>query len=99
MRKRFPQAVKLQIAAGQQWCCYACKQLLDPFFELDHRVALCLGGGNEYSNLGAICRDCHSNKTALEVVAFNRKEALHCYECGVYFSKYFITSHIHKRSS
>ncbi len=30
---------------------------------IDHTVAVCRGGGNEFSNLQTLCRSCNSGKT------------------------------------
>lgn len=45
--------------------CQACGSPTDEW-EVDHIVALQFGGGNERSNLRAICEACHSSKSARE---------------------------------
>jgi 5-methylcytosine-specific restriction endonuclease McrA len=35
-------------------------------FEVDHKIRLEHGGGNDVTNLVALCRDCHGDKTAME---------------------------------
>ena len=35
-------------------------------FEVDHKIRLDLGGSNDVTNLVALCRECHGEKTAME---------------------------------
>jgi len=57
---------KKYVAASQEWKCGNCKQQLDHTFEIDHKLRLEYGGGNEVQNLIALCRNCHGRKTASE---------------------------------
>ena len=57
---------KKYVAAGQDWKCGHCKVQLDHTFEIDHKVRLEYGGGNDVNNLIALCRNCHGRKTASE---------------------------------
>jgi hypothetical protein len=57
---------KKYVAANQDWKCGHCNQQLDHTFEIDHRVRLEYGGGNDVQNLVALCRNCHGKKTASE---------------------------------
>ena len=57
---------KKYVAANQDWKCGHCQQQLDHTFEIDHRVRLEYGGGNDVQNLIALCRNCHGKKTASE---------------------------------
>jgi 5-methylcytosine-specific restriction endonuclease McrA len=57
---------KKYVASCQDWKCGHCKQQLDHTFEIDHRIRLEYGGGNEVDNLIALCRNCHGRKTASE---------------------------------
>ena len=54
------------VASNQQWLCGECKKQLNAWFEVDHKVRLEHGGGNEVGNLVALCRECHGKKTAME---------------------------------
>jgi hypothetical protein len=54
------------VASNQDWKCGHCKQQLDHTFEIDHRIRLEYGGGNDVQNLIALCRNCHGKKTAGE---------------------------------
>jgi hypothetical protein len=57
---------KKYIAANQDWKCGNCKEQLDHTFEIDHKLRLEYGGGNDVNNLIALCRNCHGRKTASE---------------------------------
>ena len=57
---------KKYVAAQQGWKCGKCQKQLPAWFEVDHSIRLEHGGTNEVSNLVALCRDCHGEKTAME---------------------------------
>ena len=57
---------KKYVAANQDWKCGNCQSQLDHTFEIDHKVRLEYGGGNDVQNLIALCRNCHGKKTANE---------------------------------
>ena len=57
---------KKYVASNQGWKCGNCRQQLDHTFEIDHRIRLEYGGGNDVQNLVALCRNCHGIKTASE---------------------------------
>lgn len=57
---------KKYVASKQDWKCEKCQQQLNAWFEVDHRVRLEYGGGNDVNNLVALCRECHGEKTAME---------------------------------
>ena len=57
---------KKYVAAQQDWKCGDCNTKLDHTFEIDHKVRLEYGGGNDVQNLIALCRNCHGKKTAME---------------------------------
>jgi hypothetical protein len=57
---------KKYVAFNQDWKCGECKARLNAWFEVDHRIRLEHGGGNDVSNLVALCRECHGKKTAME---------------------------------
>lgn len=54
------------IASQQNWKCGRCNNQLNAWFEVDHKIRLHDGGGNEVDNLIALCRDCHGYKTTME---------------------------------
>jgi len=57
---------KKYVASRQDWKCNGCNSQLDHTFEVDHRIRLEYGGGNDVHNLVALCRNCHGKKTAKE---------------------------------
>jgi len=57
---------KKYVAANQDWQCGHCQSRLDHTFEIDHKIRLEYGGGNDVQNLIALCRNCHGKKTASE---------------------------------
>lgn len=57
---------KKYVAAKQNWKCGKCQQQLTAWFEVDHTKRLDQGGSNDVSNLVALCRNCHGEKTSME---------------------------------
>lgn len=57
---------KKYVASSQNWKCNHCRQQLDATFEVDHVTELQNGGSNEVSNLVALCRNCHGQKSMLQ---------------------------------
>jgi hypothetical protein len=57
---------KKYVASHQNWICGHCNCQLDHTYEIDHRLRLEYGGGNDVDNLIALCRNCHGKKTAEE---------------------------------
>lgn len=57
---------KKYIASKQGWRCSKCNQVLDATYEVDHIIPLYKGGSNEVSNLEALCRNCHGQKTLMD---------------------------------
>lgn len=57
---------KKYVASIQDWKCGQCNIKLKHTFEVDHKIRLEHGGGNDVTNLVALCRDCHGDKTAME---------------------------------
>ncbi len=54
------------VASQQNWKCGKCGCQLPAWFEIDHKERLEYGGDNHISNLVALCRNCHGEKTAME---------------------------------
>jgi len=54
---------KKYVAASQGWKCGRCKAVLAATYEVDHVQDLQYGGTNDVSNLVALCRNCHGEKT------------------------------------
>lgn len=61
------QGMRISIAAAQKWLCQICGMPLPATFEIDHIVALSLGGQDTLTNLQALCPNCHRNKTIPEM--------------------------------
>lgn len=59
---------KKYVAYMQDWKCAECGERLKHTFEVDHRIRLDQGGSNDADNLVALCRECHGQKTAMEVM-------------------------------
>jgi len=57
---------KKYVASLQNWKCTKCNKQLNAWFEVDHKIRLEYGGGNDVQNLEALCRECHGRKTAME---------------------------------
>ena len=57
---------KKYVASRQDWKCGQCTKKLSHTFEVDHKIRLEHGGGNDVTNLVAMCRECHGEKTAME---------------------------------
>jgi hypothetical protein len=57
---------KKYVASSQNWKCGSCHKELNAWFEVDHKMRLEYGGGNNVENLIALCRECHGRKTAME---------------------------------
>ena len=57
---------KKYVASNQQWKCAKCHRQLDATFEIDHKTRLADGGSNHISNLEALCRNCHGEKTMMD---------------------------------
>lgn len=57
---------KKYVASMQDWKCGQCNKKLRHTFEVDHKIRLEHGGGNDVSNLVALCRECHGEKTSME---------------------------------
>ena len=57
---------KKYVASIQNWKCGQCQSQLDYTYEVDHKIRLEHGGGNDVQNLIALCRPCHGKKTVLE---------------------------------
>ena len=66
VRKKISKDIRQQIAEKQENACGECKQTLTPYFELDHIIGLQFGGTDDESNLMALCRECHGEKSVTE---------------------------------
>ena len=62
---------KLLIKKGK--CCFYCGRKLNGYWEADHLIPKCRGGGDSYANLVPSCRTCNAMKTYLKVNEFFEK--------------------------
>ena len=94
-RKSLSGPEKKRIAAGGEWRCGICKELLPSNFEIDHKIPLWKNGEDHESNMWALCATCHSKKTedeTIERIKINSKKTkiLTCNFCDSKVSPYFI---------
>lgn len=66
VKRSVSETKKKYVASIQDWKCGECQKQLNAWFEVDHKIRLEYGGGNDVSNLIALCRECHGKKTAME---------------------------------
>ena len=66
VKRSVSETKKKYVASIQDWKCGQCNKKLSHTFEIDHKIRLEHGGGNEVTNLVALCRECHGEKTAME---------------------------------
>lgn len=63
VKRSVSESKKKYVAASQDWKCQKCQAMLSATYEIDHVVDLQYGGSNDVSNLVALCRNCHGEKT------------------------------------
>jgi hypothetical protein len=66
IKRAVSETKKKYVASMQDWKCGQCNKKLTHTFEIDHKIRLEHGGGNDVTNLVALCRECHGEKTAME---------------------------------
>ena len=66
VKRSVSETKKKYVASMQDWKCGQCNKKLSHTFEVDHKIRLEYGGGNDVTNLVALCRECHGEKTAME---------------------------------
>jgi len=66
VKRSVSETKKKYVASIQDWKCGQCHKKLSHTFEVDHKIRLEHGGGNDVTNLVALCRECHGEKTAME---------------------------------
>ena len=66
VKRSVSETKKKYVASIQDWKCGQCNKKLSHTFEVDHKIRLEHGGGNDDTNLVALCRECHGEKTAME---------------------------------
>lgn len=77
---------RMEVLYKQDYKCLKCQVLLHPrLFEVDHILALCLGGDNTPENLQALCLNCHALKTVNDNEKFHTSKR----KAKEYWSKVF----------
>ena len=66
VKRAVSETKKKYVASMQDWKCGQCNKKLTHTFEIDHKIRLEHGGGNDVTNLVALCRECYGEKTAME---------------------------------
>lgn len=66
VKRSVSETKKKYVASIQDWKCGQCNNKLTHTFEIDHKIRLENGGSNDVTNLVALCRECHGQKTAME---------------------------------
>lgn len=66
IKRSVSETKKKYVASMQDWKCGQCNNKLTHTFEIDHKTRLEYGGSNDVTNLVALCRECHGQKTAME---------------------------------
>jgi hypothetical protein len=66
VKRSVSETKKKYVASIQDWKCGNCNKKLTHTFEIDHKIRLEYGGSNDPTNLVALCRECHGQKTAME---------------------------------
>lgn len=95
-RVKIPESTRLRVAYKQDYNCALCGEMLRAEFEVDHIVALCLGGhATHIRNLQALCCNCHAFKSCEDVRRFKAQSSeVQCGGCGEIYSIYFFTNHL-----
>jgi len=73
-RKSFSRSKREKIHRENGGCCQVCGSTSQ--LELEHRRGLQNGGGNERSNLGTLCHECHGEKTSMDKSLRRQREKL-----------------------
>ena len=68
IKRSVSETKKKYVASQQNWKCKKCNNQLNATFEVDHIIELNAGGTNHISNLEALCRECHGQKTMSKYV-------------------------------
>ena len=69
---KIPDRVRQRVVTRANQCCQNCGVRVRHSGEVDHAVALILGGPNRESNLRFLCANCHAAKTKADVAAKSR---------------------------
>ena len=70
--EKIPDRVRQRVAARVNHCCQNCGMRVGYGGQIDHAIALILGGKNAESNLRLLCQNCHVAKSKADVAAKSR---------------------------
>jgi 5-methylcytosine-specific restriction endonuclease McrA len=93
-KRKYSTSHRIEVAYSQQYKCKQCKYLLPPTFQIDHIVELADGGKDEFTNLQALCPNCHAEKTRLYALKKNKLFGKHFQEKYDAFNRF----HYNKKS-
>jgi 5-methylcytosine-specific restriction endonuclease McrA len=71
-RSKLSRKEKDRVLERGGWMCAICTAVDQ--LEIDHIIALCLGGTNQVSNLQVLCHECHREKTRTDLAEFYRRQ-------------------------
>ncbi len=71
-RRKLSTSQRIEVMYKTKYRCGMCGDLLKPSCEIDHIKSLDAGGLDEWSNLWALCRDCHGEKTRVGILRRNK---------------------------
>lgn len=80
-----PPRVRIRVFDNTNGTCYLCKRKIFPgeYWQADHIIALCNGGGNCESNLSPACRNCCYTKTSEDVAQKSKLATLRKKHLGI----------------
>jgi 5-methylcytosine-specific restriction endonuclease McrA len=77
-RRGIPTGYRKRLIERADACCEACgrsnSERAEDRLEVDHVLALCLGGGNGLGNLQVLCPSCHREKTRSDMTKYWRRK-------------------------
>jgi hypothetical protein len=77
--RKLKESDKKVIASSQAWKCKKCDNILSATYQIDHIIPFSITFDDSYSNLQALCVNCHSQKSQTEsnrINQFKKKQSL-----------------------
>lgn len=71
-RTALPKRVRECVLYRQHSQCATCSKELYDVYDIDHKVPFCISRNNDYSNLQALCVECHARKSRNEAYWIRR---------------------------
>ena len=66
-KRKLSESLKKVIASEQEWKCKTCQEVLPPSYQVDHIIPHSISENDNKDNLVALCPNCHSVKTQIEI--------------------------------